>query len=556
MMALLRKIKAIDKAYLIFFLVAILVAWQMLLPGYVLTLDMIFGPLMPASYLMGDFRNAWPVWKLIELASALMPAWVVQKFIILTLFWSIPASAYYAFRRSFAGQPAVAAYWCGLFFLFNPFVYTRFLAGHWLHLFAYALLPLLLAASLALADKSNWRQIWPVSALLALIGVLSLHFLLLGACLSVLVLAVAILRRLWLGLPAARLLVQSAGAAMLAVVLSSYWLYPFVFGQSSLGFGSVDWWAFKTATSPHWGLLPHILVLGGFWGEAQPWAGYFIWPWQSWWWLSGVVACAALVVLGAWRLWKTQRWLATALMLVAVTALVLASGVADGPFKGVNLWLFENVSWWGGFRDSQKWSALLALVYAFSGAFGVAWAWRKLVAWQEKLASEFAICLLIWPVLLGLTMVGGFARQLTSVQYPAEWQAAKEILLARPTTEQGKVLFLPWHQYLSLDFNRQLITANPAKLFFGPDTVISLSPEIGALPARTGDEAYYSLEQAIWSGESSVIHNALRQAGISQVISYLPEGWPETDQSDFLHLGGFEAIYSQKSLTLFNFVLR
>jgi hypothetical protein len=196
------------------------------------------------------------------------------------------------------------------------------------------------------------------------------------------------------------------------------------------------------------------------------------------------------------------------------------------------------------------------LVYAFVGAFGAAWAWQRLSALRPKLASELAALLLAWPVLLGLTMLGGFARQLVPVQYPAEWQAAKNVLTSLPPEGKGRLLFLPWHQYLSLDFNRQLVTANPATLFFGPETVISLAPEFGSVPARSGDETYQLLHRAMESGDPEVVHASLRQAGISHVALYRPDGWPEEEQESFLQAGGFEAIYSEKSLTLYSFVLR
>ena len=49
------------------------------------------------------------------------------------------------------------------------------------------------------------------------------------------------------------------------------------------------------------------------------------------------------------------------------------------------------------------------------------------------------------------------------------------------------MLFLPWHQYFSLDFNRNIITANPAKPFFGDKIVQGDNMEIGGIFSQSRD---------------------------------------------------------------------
>ncbi len=154
--------------------VVLLVLGPLLLPGYVLTLDMVFTPVlrMPdqvsSSYL---FRA------LLHLLDIVLPADLVQKvmlfaILLLTglgmhrLMESLPA------RKPADAVPPLALYFAGLLYTINPFTYDRLLAGQYNVLFGYALLPWFVRALLKFVARPGRKNAlvvagWAVAAVLA-----------------------------------------------------------------------------------------------------------------------------------------------------------------------------------------------------------------------------------------------------------------------------------------------------------------------------------------------------------------------------------------------------
>ena len=63
----------------------ITVLWGMLLPGYVLTLDMVFAPWFHFGTEESGFQNLLPLWHMVSFLYSLFPGWVVQKIILFAL---------------------------------------------------------------------------------------------------------------------------------------------------------------------------------------------------------------------------------------------------------------------------------------------------------------------------------------------------------------------------------------------------------------------------------------------------------------------------------------
>jgi hypothetical protein len=157
--------------------------------------------------------------------------------------------------------------------------------------------------------------------------------------------------------------------------------------------------------------------------------------------------------------------------------------------------LFTHIGFWRGFRDTQKFSGLLAFSYAYFGGLGIIavseYVFKKLPKfYQPVLAVMFLV-----PVFYTYTMIGGFARQLQPVWYPQSWSQAKEII--DQDSGDYKVLFLPWHQYLSLDFNKKIITGNPAKSFFGEKIIQGDNMEVGGVFSQSVNLENKKIENVI-----------------------------------------------------------
>ncbi len=468
----------------LFFGLAVFLLWQMLLPGYILTLDMIFTPNVKILLGQGFFYNNLPLKYLFKFLNLILEGWVIQKIIILSLFFLIGYLAY-----KFLPLPQnkkVAAYWAGLFFTVNPFVYTRFLAGHYMHLFAYALLPVFISFLLKFFKDRSWKNTaWLFSAII-LIGIFSLHFLVMIFLIFIFYfiyqIIFKIIKKDFCSLK--DIVIKMTVGFLLFAVFSSYWILPYILSKEEsvlADFNQQNLEEFKTVSDQNFSTALNVLLLYGFWGEQKPWSNYFLWPKDNFvFWLIISILLYAIIIFGAFSGLRDKNKRKTIFfILVAIFSFIFSCGVGQTIFKSFNQWLFDNFWFWSGFRDSQKWSAFLVLSYAYFGSIGVISLTDKLKKIIPLQTKYFLILFAIIPALYTYTIWGGFSRQLKPVWYPQSWHKVNEIL--NEDKSEFNVLFLPWHQYLSLKFNQNLITINPAQEFFDKNIIQGENVELGKI---------------------------------------------------------------------------
>lgn len=528
--------KKIDKNIFVFLGGAVVILWQMLRPGYILTLDMVFAPRIKIFFSDGAFYNALPVRYFLKFLNLFFDGWIIQKILLVALFFCL---GYLAFKFLPVPDKYFAKYWAALLYTVNPFVYERMLAGHLFLLFGYACLPPLLYYLIKVGRDGKLKSGLWLCCWLAIIGLFSLHLLVMAILAVVFWLLIVLVKN---GLSAKKnifpLLKVLAVSGLLFIVISSYWLIPYFShqDQSILNtFNSANWQVFKTAPDARLGTGLNVLSLYGFWGEGQPWAKYFLWPKDNFGFWS-VIAASLFFIIGlgvyAGLKEKRSRPLGISFLVLSSLAFIFSCGLGQTIFRGLNLWLFEHVGFWAGFRDTQKFSAWLALGYAYFGAIGLSAIMGYLEKIKFKFSKQILIILFLIPVFYTYTMVGGFARQLRPVWYPADWSEANEIL--NRDTSDFKVLFLPWHQYLSLDFNNNLITANPAKAFFDKPIIQGENMEIGGIFSQTGENENKEIERLILdkSKTPDEIITGLKEKGIKYIINY-----EKLTEKDYLEYG-------------------
>jgi hypothetical protein len=280
---------------------------------------------------------------------------------------------------------------------------------------------------------------------------------------------------------------------------SAYWLIPFASGKSPEAIvvahiGTADLAVYSSVADPRLGLVPNLLGLYGFWAEASgrfPSLKVFapFWPVA----LVAFLAFAAVGAIGVLLSREETRWHAhrpwvAGLLLLTVVALILDVGVADPHVAPVIRWLNHVFPPYRGMRDAAKWAAILALVYAQLVPLGVTF----LLTWVNNrlrtgTVREFSVAVvtglaLALPLYYGNGLLFGMHGQVRPSPYPAGWYEVDRIVAADP--HPGRVLFLPWHLYLSLSFVRNVnsVVANPAPHFFSVPVVTNQNAEIIGLP--------------------------------------------------------------------------
>jgi hypothetical protein len=502
--------------------------------GYLLMLDLPWTPTFPLNWDVNGINNVYPLYALLHYLTLIIPSDMVQKGLLTCILFSLFYIPYrYLPYIKSVGARVFAA---GVFAL-NPFVYARLISGQWFHLFAYALLPLLLYTLKNICDEPNKKNTYSLTISLFLISLLSVHILYLAFIFSFVFICFHILKSVFEGekVLTFQTFKSSAVSVFVFILISLWWLVPAILRDSATEarFDPVHYSAFAASSN---GVIPvelNTLALGGFWSEGLAWNYYYVWPQQTiLFWISALVIWT-LALAGLLNLFKGKktRSLAVLFLLISFLSYITSLGYADTIFKSFNLFLYTHIPLWSGLRDSNKIVSLLSLMYALLSGLGVSYVLEKLNI--KKLTKEnlkrdlfsfvlkclVLIILFLTPITYGMYMWVGLGGQLKPVNYPADWYEAKILIDTLPKGE--KVLVLPWHSYLSLPFNENRLVASPIPNFFGGEHVLtSRSVDFGAIHDQESDKSYRELDDFV-SDATNMSYDELRAELEKRNITHL-----------------------------------
>jgi hypothetical protein len=470
------------RPWLLYGVLGLAVLAPLVRPGYILTLDMVFTPNlhMPTSS-----SNDYLFRVLLYGLHLLLPSDLIEKALLFAILLLAGTGMYrlvdYLKRTDADTYHIVGSYVAGMFYMINPFTYDRFMAGQYEVLLGYALLPWFVQRLLSFLASPDWHRILWLTLWSVVISIVSIHDIGLMAILAISGLGAMAWRRrgdrewyskVW------RFGLFGAG---LFIVASSYWLVPLTLDKGSVAtqissISTNDQSAFATVGGSVLGRVGNIVRLQGFWAEARsmyklPQARLHAWG------LIGLLVWS-LVITGSIRLWRgKQRAVVAMLGIAALVGGVMATGACNG-------WLAKHIPLLAGYREPEKFVALLALAYAVFAAYGIA----ATLAYCRTHGGKFfsvgvAIAIALLPIAWTPTMLYGFAGQLHAVHYPDDWSVVDARLKSDPDNFQ--TLFLPWHLYMHFNFEGRII-ASPAAAYFDKPVIVSDNPEFhGAALAKT-----------------------------------------------------------------------
>lgn len=459
-----------------FAILALTILGPLLKPGFVLTLDMVFTPNIPWP---DTLSASYPFYALLHILNTVIPADLLQKLLLFFVFYGAGLGLYrliiYCSQAS-AGDWSwqFAAYVAGVFYIVNPFTFTRFMVGHFALLLGVALLPWFLRTWLRLLQKPSWRLAIAAGLLMAIIAALSVHSLVF----VVIIMTLATI--IWLWRQRSQLQLKQyvpyvAVAFIVSAVGMSYWLVPTLMklgyiAESLQHFTTIDRIIFATQPDTVLGIAGTILALYGFWADTQPL--YVLPKDEHEWWLLPVILLWVVLLCGMVALWRKNKR-----MTVLCLALIMVGFIGALGFRLQFItWLADHVLFFEGMREPQKFSALLLLSYAVL----LAYAAQAFVTSVQKLWKKYCIVAVVLLLIFSLTpgMLWGFGGQLQAVQYPRSWSVVNNML--RQDAANFKVLALPWHHYMNYHFVGRTL-ASPVDKFFDAPVIISDLPELGGL---------------------------------------------------------------------------
>ncbi len=472
--------------HIFFISLALLILGPLLQPGFVLTLDMVFTPQMPWP---DTLSASFPFYALLHLLNMIIPADILQKIILLLMLYGGGMGIYCLILYLAGGRDQtwqLAAYGAAIFYVINPFVFTRFMVGHFALLLGIALLPWFLRQWLRMLQHPRFGGAIRAGILIAAIAAVSVHSLIFVA----IIIGVTTAAILWQQRQQLLSTLKEWAPYILtvfgiALLLMSYWLVPTILqsgyiAESLQHFAVTDRSLFATRADPLLGSIGTILALYGFWADNQP---LYVLPKDTYeWWVVPIVLLWALLLFGLVTLWRKSRTIAATYTILACIGVAGALGFHGHVLASMANWLADNVPFFNGMREAQKFTVLLLLSYVVF----IAYVLHAVLAIVQKLWKKLVIMLGFLLLTFSITpgMVWGFGAQLRVIEYPASWTTVNTKL--HQDTSHFKVLALPWHHYMNYHFVGRTI-ASPLDKFFDAKVIVSDIPELGSLEPQVYD---------------------------------------------------------------------
>ena len=451
-------------------------------PGHLLIRDMVSTPRSyptdTAMGLGGSAPRAVPQDWLIAIASHVVDGGVVVK--VLTLLALVLAGAGYGrlarLALPAAGIPGMLA--AIAITTWNPFVAERLLQGQWSLLFGYAALGWIVVCVVHVrrdGSFAHWSMLtgWLAAAGFTPTGSLLALFMLI----AILVVPALTGRHVRIAMIGLGVWLLSALPWITAALIGG--------GAATADFGSVA--AFAARAEPLLGTSGSLLGLGGIWNaDAVPVSRTTGWA------LVATILLLVVVVAGTPTLYRRRRNpVITGAAWLGVTAIVLVTLAATPPGVAVLEWMVDAVAGAGLLRDTQKWIALAAPLYALAAAAAVQTLDRFVPA---AFAAIVAIALIIVPL---PDLAWGVGNSLTPSTYPDDWQQVAETIPAG----EGDVLVLPTGMNRQYGFTGH-VSLDPAPRLLHAEVLQSGELVVGGRSVDVTDSRATRAEEALLAGAS------------------------------------------------------
>jgi len=467
--------------YFIIILLALIVMWNLLLPGYILTLDMIFPPDVSKSakeFFYGfkeGFYNSAPMVFAIYILSFIFPIWLIQKIILLSILIVSGISAYKVCPSNRLGKIFAA-----IFYMINPYTYVRFLAGHWHLLLAYSIFPFVLKSIMDFFKNfENKRRAIEFSLWLTLLGIFSTHYLFMFFFVFAIFFVFELFfnkKILFKEKSLIKNLIKNLFVTFIIFFfLSFYWISQIFTTETILTqIEEKDIALFSSKPSLDFNVAFNVASLHGFWRGGYDYAKYHI-PF----WYVLFILILFFSVYGFVEFKEKQKY---HLAFIGIFSFIIAVGSAVNYFSYLYKFLFENFLFFKGLREPHKFVGILAFIYSYFGGIGIG---KIRIHKNEKISKAFQIALLILPLIYSYTMLFGFNGWLRSIDYPKDWYEVNDFL--NNDKEDFKVLFLPWHLYMDFKWieNSDKRIANPAPSFFNKPIISGDNIEAGGIYSQS-----------------------------------------------------------------------
>lgn len=532
---------------IVFALTVLILLYPTFQKGYIFLLDSNVTPNLSLS----DINWATdPIVKIVySLLAMIFTFGVFQRIYLFAIIFFLGVAGFRLAKRT---GNICAQYFAGLFLIFNPFIYARLVEQPGIALgslfFFWFLIYLL--EYLEERRKSN-KKLLLASAFTGLAVATFAHSVFfVGVSMVVFLLFDYVKNRDWK-------YVLKTAAIILSIlfIININWLMVSSSGANSRinavkSFGPDDWEAFRTKAIGGESIYFTALSMQGYWGE---YGERFTSIRENPFWILAFWLILLVAIFGAVKKWK-DSYVAKALAVIFFIALILDIGISSPLISPLATFLYKHLPLYIGLREPQKWAAVLVFIYAYLGMWGVKHVLELKSMKRYRRGAGFILAIL--PIIFAFPMIRGMHKHLAPHNFPSGWQEAREFLGGYSNNEKdGKILFLPWHSYLELNFAGKSVT-NPAKNYFGKNIIQGNNTEFGKIYSHSLDDQTLAIEKytPARSGPVKKIPYAeffsdMKGLGIGKVIVAKAEDWKKYEWLDTI---GAKKVLENKEVIIYD----
>lgn len=480
---------------LVYALIATVILGAGLLPGYVFLLDMPWPEqFAPISTLISNAKPHTPILVLLSIASSIVPSWILQKVILLSILTGSGVTTYYLARTLFKRQSH--AYLSGLLAVLNPFVAERLLAGQWIVLAGYAYTPLVILVLLHALKRPSRRNFTILCILYALFPIVSLHWWYIATPVLMLITILSYRGNY------ATLAKYSSLAIGSCALVNSFWIAQVAGSNGTLRTISTrDFEAFTTASDSVYGVFINVLSLYGFWESSYNQPKVYM----SFWWVYGL-ATFLMALVGSLLVKHTSEASALARTFTYMLPFLIILGIGYAhPSTRIVTDIFRHLPGFSGLRETAKLVGLLALFVALFAPL-------ILRARSIKLSVIFGVVVL----LASNGMLLGMRGYMQAYHYPASYRDVASIV----QEIDEPIIVLPWTGYLQLNFADNRYVANPAPHYFNATIISSNRTGNGFLDGKSNP-----LDDVLLHPDRSNWEDALQERGYQYILLLKTDSW-------------------------------
>jgi hypothetical protein len=474
-------------------LLSLLLLGPALLPGYVLSYDMVW---VPKLALRTDFLGlgsgvprAVPSDAVVAVLDDIVPAQALQKVVLLG---GLLLLAFGAIRL--VGGSPVAKGMAASLAVWNPFVVERLHLGHWPVLLGYAAAPWLVVLVRRARERGRIPRalFWlvPIGSLSASAGIVT------GLVVSV----VGMGRRpdiVWTRL------------VSLAVAANAPWVVAGLLHPPRHGaLVATEFYALHPE-----GSLPAplaALTWGGIWNaDVVPGSRTTVLAWV------GLVSLAALGAIGAragCRLLGRAITVRLGILWVVGYAIAVIGWLAPGFVDR----MASAVPGAALFRDGTRYLGLCLPLVLCAVAAGADLVSRRSAIRAARVAAAGGCVLL--PLMVLPDAAVGIDRQLAPATFPSSWDRARTVLASADQSRPGDLLVLPFTSYRAPDWNDGRKVLDPLGRFMTPNYLSSDRLTVSGRPAGGDDPRVPRVERALRDPDPDARAADLAALGIRYVV--------------------------------------